>query len=353
MAQGGDQQPDETSKTEDPTPKRLEDARKKGQVPVSREVGTWLILLAGTLVVTLGGAALLTEIARIGRAFLEHAHALEPSAIAAGVRAVGLALALPLGLFMVVGAAGPLLQIGPMLSGETIIPKLSKISPAAGVGRLLSARSLVEFGKGIAKIAVVSVVGYLVVAPYLDAPEHLVGAPMPMLLAETGELVSRMLVAILMVLLVVAAADLAYTRFAHHKKMRMSKQEVRDELKQSEGDPMIRARLRALRAEKARARMMAAVPGADVVITNPTHYAVALRYDPAAMEAPLCVAKGADRVALRIREVAEGAGVEVVENAPLARTLYAVVEVDEAIPPEQYRAVAEIISYVFKRKGRL
>jgi flagellar biosynthesis protein FlhB len=349
---GGGQQPDESAKTEEPSPRRLEQAREKGQVAVSREVNTWLILLAGTMIVVAWGGAFLTQVAVACRAFLEHAHALEPAAIAAGVQAVGLALALPLGGLMLAAFVGPFAQVGPLFSTEPLVPKLSKISPLAGFGRLFSWRSGLEFAKGIAKIAIVGVVGWFAVGPFLAAPEHMVGLPMGDLLGETRFLTLRMLAAVLIALLILVVADLAYVRFSHYQKMRMSKQEVRDELKQTEGDPMIRARLRALRAQRARQRMMAAVPEADVVVANPTHYAVALKYDPGAMAAPVCVAKGRDLVALRIIEVARAAGVEVVRNAPLARALHAVVELDAPIPAEQYRAVAEVISYVFKRRGR-
>ena len=152
---------------------------------------------------------------------------------------------------------------------------------------------------------------------------------------------------------VVAVADLVYQRNEHNKKMRMTKQEVKDEYKQTEGDPMVKGRLRQLRAEKARQRMMQAVPQADVIITNPTHYSIALKYDTDTMDAPLCIAKGVDEVAMRIREVAKEHDIVLFENVPLARALYDSVDIDESIPPEHFKAVAEVISYVFKLKGKL
>jgi len=166
-------------------------------------------------------------------------------------------------------------------------------------------------------------------------------------------LIVRLMVGVLVIMLVVAVIDVMFQRFEHYKKMRMTKQELKDEYKQTEGDPHVKARLRQLRSERARQRMMQAVPEADVVITNPTHYSVALKYDPDEMEAPLCVAKGVDAVALRIREVAKEHDIELYENPPLARTLFDTVDIDETIPTEHYQAVAEVISYVFKRKGRL
>ncbi|HBH26162.1 MAG TPA: flagellar biosynthesis protein FlhB [Rhodospirillaceae bacterium] len=352
MAEGGGEQPDESQKTEDPTPRRLEQAREKGQVPVSREVSTWLLLFVGTLLIAFGAGPLLTHIALTLRGYLEHAHALPLTALAAGLSAIGVALLLPALVLMAVAFAGPFLQVGPLFSTEPITPKLSKVSLVSGLQRLFSGRALFEFFKGIVKISAVSAAAFLALQPFVPGLPHMVGMPAGDLLAEVFFLLMRMLAVVLVVLLVLAVADLLFVRFTHHQKMRMSRQEVRDELKQSEGDPLIRARLRALRAERAKKRMMANVPKSDVVITNPTHYAVALRYDPAEMEAPVCVAKGVDAVALRIRAVAAEAGVEVVESPALARTLYTVVEVDEVIPPEQYRAVAEVISYVFKRRGR-
>lgn len=170
---------------------------------------------------------------------------------------------------------------------------------------------------------------------------------------ELQTLFIRMMTGVLIVLLIIAIIDLVFQRTQHHKQMRMTRQEVKDEYRQSEGDPHVKARLRQLRAERARQRMMQAVPEADVVITNPTHYSIALKYDPEEMDAPLCVAKGVDEVALRIREVAKEHDVTLYENIPLARALFDTVEVEETIPMEHYKAVAEVISYVFKMRGNL
>jgi flagellar biosynthetic protein FlhB len=175
---------------------------------------------------------------------------------------------------------------------------------------------------------------------------------MIVLMHEISMLTVKLMIAVLIVLVVIAVADIVYQRFEHNKKMRMSRQEVKDEFKQTEGDPMVRAKLRQLRSEKARQRMMQAVPSADVVITNPTHFSIALKYDPETMDAPVCVAKGIDEVALRIREVATEHNIILFENRPLARTLYDVVEIDETIPADQFKAVAEVISFVFKQRGQ-
>lgn len=350
---------DDSSKTEDPTPKKLEEARKKGQVPLSREVNNWIMLFAGTIVVLAMGPGMMLDITVLLRTYFERAADLPP--VPGGLQFVVMGafkeilgiLALPL-LFLIVAAfAGPFLQIGPMLAPDIIKMDVSKISPMKGFSRLFSMRSIMEFVKGILKISIVSIVGFLIVKPYMGGIEHMVGLEIPTAMDEMESLTARMLIGILVVLFLIAIADLLYQRYEHYKKMRMTKQELKDEYKQSEGDPHIKGKLRQLRQEKARARMMQAVPSADVVITNPTHYSVALKYDPDKNDAPILVAKGVNEVALRIRETAREHDITILPNPPLARVLFETVEIDETVPPEHYKAVAEIISYVFRLKGKL
>ena len=353
-----DDQPDESQKTEEPTPKRIEESRKKGQVALSREVNNWVMLLAGTILIMAFSDRVMSQLTSFMRVYFEQAHD-----IPGGAGGIAFAMSeafknsfkiivLPLIILLLAAFLGPFVQVGPLLALESIKPSLSKISPISGFGRLFSMRSLMEFAKGILKIAMVAVVGVIILAPYFGSMEHMIGLPMPLLLDELKLLVVKVMIGVLVVLVVIAVVDLVYQRYEHYKKMRMTKQEIKDEFKQSEGDPHVKARLRQLRSERARQRMIQAVPEADVVITNPTHYSIALKYDPETMDAPLCVAKGLDEVALRIREVATEHDVLLYENKPLARSLYDVVEIDETIPPEQYKAVAEVISYVFKVKGR-
>jgi flagellar biosynthetic protein FlhB len=266
---------------------------------------------------------------------------------------VGVLMAVPLGMLFVAAIAGPLLQAGFTITFEPLIPTLSRISPLAGLARLFSVRSLVEFFKGLLKLAVIGGVMVVVVLPVAPGIGHFVGLEPVAMLEELKGLMLRMIGAALGVVTVIAAGDYLFQRFEFMQKMRMSKQEVKEEFKQTEGDPHIRGRLRQMRMERARRRMMQAVPKADVVVTNPTHYAVAMKYDPASMAAPVVVAKGADLIALAIRKVAEEHDVAIVESPPLARALFAAVEVDQEIPQEHYRAVAEIISYVFQLKGRV
>lgn len=353
------EQADDAQKTEDPTPKKLEESRKKGQVALSREMNHWVILLAGTLLVATAAGWILSDFRVFMKTYIEQAHAMPgapggiSSILSNAVWESLMILMIPLIGLMAAAAAGPLLQIGPLFATESIKPSIDKISPIKGFQRLFSLRSLVEFAKGVVKLSMVGLVGLLIVLPFFSGIEHLVGLPLPFVLDELWTLVIQVMIGVLIVMLVIAVLDIAYQRMEHTKKMRMTKQEVKDEYRQSEGDPHVRARLRQLRVERARQRMMQNVPEADVVITNPTHFAVALKYEPAVMDAPKCIAKGQDDVALRIREVAKEHDITVYENPPLARTLFDTVEIDESIPPEQYQAVAEVISFVFKQKGKI
>ncbi len=350
---------DDAQKTEDPTPKKIDESRKKGQVALSREVNSWIMLFAATLIISGLAPYVFSNMTELLRAYLERVHVF-PTGVGGFRVYMGEGMiesmkiwAWPILLLMLAAFFGPFLQIGPLFAPEAVKPDISKISPLKGFKRLFSMRSLMEFAKGIFKIGIVGVVSVVILYPYFDNFGHMIGLPMASLLHELQSLIIRLMMGVLVVLIVVAVADLVFQRAENAKKLRMTKQEVKDEYKQTEGDPHVKAKLRQLRAERARQRMMQAVPSADVVITNPTHYSIALKYDPQSMEAPLCVAKGIDDVALRIREIAKEHDIELFENKPLARTLFDTVEIDETIPPEQYKAVAEVISYVFKLKGKL
>ncbi len=352
-------QEDDSQKTEEPTPKKLEDSRKKGQVALSREVNNWVMLFTGTIVVLVIAPPMLIKMTAFMRSFIERAHLMP--AMDGGIGAVlGTSfwevismLVLPLLILLIAAFLGPFLQIGPLFAPEVIKPDFSKISLGKGFKRLFSLRSVMEFVKGILKIGIVGAISVILLYPFYDSVDHMIGLPMPIMMQEMQWLMVRLLSGILLVLLVVAVADLVYQRYEHYKKMRMSKQELKDEYKQTEGDPHVRAKLRQLRQEKARTRMIQAVPEADVIITNPTHYSLALKYDPEEMDAPVLIAKGVDDLAMRIREVAKETDIPLYENRPLAHVLYDTVEVDEVIPPEHYQAVAEVISYIFQLKEKL
>ncbi|MEQ8369257.1 MAG: flagellar biosynthesis protein FlhB [Alphaproteobacteria bacterium] len=349
---------DDSQKTEDPTQRRLEDARRKGQVAVSREVNSWLMLLAGAVVVGLMAPSIMSGLTGSLTGYLSHGYDLGLTIpdLRAGVLHTVLKVAVVLvpviSLLLIAAVLGGLLQNGFMLTAESVQPKLEKISPAKGFKRLFSSRALVEFTKGLVKIGLVTTVITILVMPILGRIELIAGmAPGP-LLGELHALVIKVLIGVIAIMAIVAVLDLLYQRQQHTKQMRMSRQDLKDEFRQTDGDPIVKARLRQIRSERARRRMMAAVPEADVVITNPTHFACALKYDIDSMDAPVLVAKGVDHVAKRIRELAQSHHIPVVENPPLARALHAGVDLDREVPPEHYRAVAEVIGYVMRLKGQ-
>jgi flagellar biosynthesis protein FlhB len=263
---------------------------------------------------------------------------------------VALGLAPILALFMVAAAAGTLIQTGLLFSTDRIKPKLEHISPLSGFKRIFGMRGALEFGKNVLKLSVVACVVAWVAMPELDRMKLMPSFEPAQLASETWAVTLRMVVAAIAILTLVAIGDYVHQKFAFLRSMRMSKHEVKEEYKQQEGDPHIKGKLKQIRAEKARRRMIAAVPDASVVITNPTHFAVALQYDLEKSAAPRLVAKGVDRVALRIREVAGENEVPIVENPPLARAIYRQVEVGEFIPGDLFEAVAEVLAYLIRLK---
>jgi flagellar biosynthetic protein FlhB len=349
---------DQAQKTEDPTPKKLEKSREKGQVAKSQEINHWFIILGLGIILTVMAPAMARGVSDTLTRFLEKAAQLPATGGLGPVLIETLVdmlwvLLLPMGILVIAALAANFIQIGWLISAEQLKPKLEKISPIKGAKRLFSTKSLVEFAKGIAKLCLVGFVAFLMIWPQHDLLPMLVEISLPAQLELMRVWGLKVTGGVLAVMTVVAALDLMFQRYKHHQEMKMSKQEIKDEYKQSEGDPQVKQRLRQLRMEKSRKRMMAAVPEADVVVTNPTHFAVALAYQHGDMAAPKVVAKGLDEVARRIREVAEANDVPLVENPPLARALHATVDLDQEIPPEHYKAVAEIIGYVMRLKGRM
>ncbi|MBO6543405.1 MAG: flagellar biosynthesis protein FlhB [Alphaproteobacteria bacterium] len=351
-------QADDSEKTEEPTSKKLDDAREKGDVPKSQEVNTWFLMVATTMVIGIGATGTARQFSDAFQIFLSAPHeiAVDNAGLYVLWQQIGVTvlkcIALPM-LFLIVGAAaGNLVQHAPVWSTENMKPKLSKISPLAGLKRLFSVKSLMNFAKGILKLTLVGVATLLVVWPMRDELLILMTIDLAALLPYVQVIALKIMAAVLAILTVLAAVDFYFERAQWNKKQRMTQQEVKDEHKQMEGDPTVKAKLRAIRIEKGRKRMMSQVPDASVIITNPTHYAVALKYEQG-MHAPICVAKGVDAVALKIREIGSGHDIPIVESPPLARALYATVEVDETIPPEHYKAVAEVIGYVMRLKGKM
>ncbi|MBK1793636.1 flagellar biosynthesis protein FlhB [Devosia sp. WQ 349] len=348
---------DKDSKTEDPSQKKLDDAHKKGDVAKSQEVTSWFMLIGITGVFASVSPWVASELNTSLSLVLMNVDQIDISAagfsdfIGRLVYSVLGVMLIPLIILFACGVLANLVQHKPVWSAQPITPKLSKISPLAGAKRLFSSEALVNFGKGLLKIIIVGAVVVAVCWPERDRLDTMMTADPLVMLLDFQELGVKILGAVLIVVTIIAGADYFYVRQKWWKRQMMSVQETREEYKQQEGDPHVKGRLRQLRQERSRKRMMAQVPNSTVVIANPTHFAVALKYD-AKMAAPICVAKGVDAVALRIRALAEDSDVPVVENPPLARALYATVDLDETIPIEHFKAVAEVIGFVMGLKNR-
>lgn len=346
--------PDESQKTEDPTEKKLKDSQKKGDVAKSTEISNWFVLMGGTFIIVFYSGPMALQLAAPLTQFLARPHELAaklsraPDLAAEIVWLMFSVLWFPLSVFLVVAVLGNVLQHMPVFTTEKMKPKLSKISPLKGLKRLFGMQSLVNFGKSLAKLIIVAAVSGIVIWPQRHELGPIISRDVNLFLPFLRELSIQLLSGVLLVLTVVAFLDFLYQKFDHHKRQKMTKQEVKDEYKQLEGDPTVKAKLRQVRMERGRKRMMQSVPEASVIITNPTHYAIALKYEHGETQVPVCLAKGVDRVALKIREVANEHDIPIVENPPLARALFASVEVDEEIAADHYQAVAEVISFVMK-----
>jgi flagellar biosynthetic protein FlhB len=352
---------DQSNKTEQATPKRKQEARKQGQVAVSRDVPTAAVLLGGIglLAAMLPvGLRKMTEITRHGLLLsfdrswhdgwtVERLHTVVTDT---GTTVLLLILPLLTGI-AVVGCAATLVQTGFIWRPNALRWEVARLSPVKGLSRLASFRSVMELIKGLLKIALVTGAGFFVIRHDLPRVPELIQFDVGTVLHEVGRLSLKMALALSGVIAALAGLDYLYQRYEWERSLRMTKEEVKEELKAAEGDPLIRSRVRAAQRDLAKKRMMAAVKTADVVVTNPTHIAVALKYDAAKMAAPYVVAKGAGFVAERIRELARHHGVAVVEHRFVARTLYKLVDVGKEIPTDLYRAVAEILAFVYRARG--
>jgi flagellar biosynthetic protein FlhB len=350
---------DKSQQTEQPTQKRLEQAREAGDGVKSAEVSAFVLLAGGTLAIAMFGRSVAVGVAELLTQFIQEPDqmAVDGGGLASLLRGVLLHLATILapfmGVMLVAALAGHVLQSRPGFNPEKLMPDFSKLSPMAGLSRIFGLDGVINLLKGVIKIVIVGVAIWTQLWPERGILEGILTESPQAVVGDMNHLLFKVLVAALLALLVIAGLDyfVQYTRFM--RRNRMSRQEIKEEFRQSEGDPVIKARVRQIRQERARKRMMAAVPEATVVITNPTHYAVALKYESGKTAAPICVAKGVDALALRIRAVAEEHAIPVIENPPLARALHASVEVDDAIPPEHYKAVAQVIGYVLRLNGTL
>jgi len=352
--------PDPESKTEEATPRKLADARLKGDVAKSPDVAAALSLTGAAAVVLMSGGWFATSMAEQLLPFIAAPHTMLGGLEAgAGVEIGAIALwaiAPFLGVVMLAtivgGVGGNVAQSGLIFTAEKLKPNWSLVNPIAGFKRIFGPDGLFQFIKTFLKLLAVGVICWLVLRPHVRELENMAAMPPAMILPLARDLAIALMVSTIIFLAFAAGADFLWQKYRFAERMKMTMEELKEDYKQSEGDPHIKAKLKQIRAQRSRQRMMQNVPKATVVVTNPTHYSVALRYE-AGDAAPVCVAKGVDALALRIREVAREHGVAIVENVPLARALYAAVDVDETIPREHFEAAAKVIGFVMqKRKKR-
>ena len=344
-------------KTEEPTSKRLADARKKGQIPRSRELNTAVVLITGSLTVWLLGSYFGQRLLTMMRkAFsIEREVIFSPNGVATQFEAAlwdMLTLLAPfLAIMLCAALLAPILLGGWAVSWESVAPKLNKLDPIQGLARMFSLRSLVELLKSLLKFSLIFLVSWLLYWVFIDEFLRLSGMPLDVALSRSLSLIGLCFFLLSVSLLVIAAIDVPYQLWDHQRKLKMSLQEIKDEMKETEGSPEIKARIRRVQMEMAQRRMMEQVPKADVVVTNPDHYAVALRYDPNQSGAPRVVAKGTDALAARIRRAALDAGIPLLAAPPLARALYYSTPLDREIPQGLYLAVAQVLVYVYQLKS--
>jgi flagellar biosynthesis protein FlhB len=349
---------DASDKTEDPTQKRLDEAHEKGDVAKSQEVNTWFVMAGATLVLSsfsgsIGGGILMPLRNLVANSWMIHADGASLLVLSQSLGyALMAALGVPFLMFALAAIAGNMIQHRLVWSAEGLKPKFSKVSPGAGFKRIFGKEAGVNFLKGLFKVLALGAVMAAVLWPERDRLEAMVRFDPAAIMGVTIGLTLKLMGAVVAMLAAVAIFDFFFQYRTWFERQKMSLQEMKEEYKQSEGDPHIKGKIRQLRQQRMKKRMMAAVPKASVIITNPTHYAVALSYERG-MPAPVCVAKGIDAIALKIREVAGKHDIPIVENVALARALHATVEIDQEIPVEHYHAVAEIIGYVMGLKRGL
>ena len=353
MAEGNDN----SEKTEDPTQKRLDEALKRGDVVKSQEVNTWFIIAGATLVMTAFSGSMSMGLSVSLRGLFANAHdiRLDGFSLLKLSQKIGFevlaAVAIPLLLLALAALGANLIQHRLVWSHDGLAPKLNRISPSAGFKRLFSKQALANFAKGILKLIIVGGILSALLWPERERLEALEWTDPAAVMPLARTLALKLLGAVVAILALVAAADYLFQYRQWYERQKMSLRELKEEFKQSEGDPAIKGKMKQVRQTRMRRRMITAVKKATVIVTNPTHYSVALHYERG-MEAPICVAKGVDGLAMKIREAATEAGVPLVENPPLARALHATVEIDQPVKPEHYKAVAEVIGYVMRlRRG--
>ncbi len=349
---------DGEERTEEATQTRRDDFRKRGQVAMTKELSSVLMLFGTALVLWFLGKFFLQQITdivteSIGPFLVTAARQgdYQPAVLFVLKKAV-LVLGPLFGMLIITSIGSTILQVGLLNNEEVFNWSLDKLNPVEGMKRLFSLKAIGEGLKSILKLIVVGAVVYSLVKDQIVKVPTLSSFSISQLMAFAGDLLLRLMAGVGVFLAVVAAADYFFQRWTLEKQMRMTKQEVKEEHKSREGDPMIKARIRRIQREMANKRMMADVPKADVIITNPTHIACAVKYDPKTMAAPLLIAKGADAIAEKIREIARENGIPIMENKPLARTMFKSMKIGQVIPRELFKAIAEVLSYVYKLKRR-
>ncbi|MDH4285243.1 MAG: flagellar biosynthesis protein FlhB [Gallionellaceae bacterium] len=341
-------------RTEEPSQRRLDQAREEGQVARSRELSTFAVLLAGGAGLWLMGGTLSAQLVKLLRDGLTlgtdlafHTDLLLPRLYTLSVETL-LSFAPVLLLLFLAAALSPMLLNGWMFSGKALLPKFSKLNPITGIGRIFSMHSVAEMVKAIGKAALVGGVGLWSIWYNRESILMLVTQPSVVTIPQLGALMWLIFTIIMGGMLLIVAIDVPFQLWEYNKKLKMTKEELRQESRETEGDPHVKSRIRTLQREMARRRMMEAIPTADVVVTNPTHYAVALRYKEGSMRAPVVVAKGSHLLAARIREIAIEHNIPIFEAPPLARALHKHIDLGEAIPDVLYQAVAEVLAYVYQ-----
>jgi flagellar biosynthetic protein FlhB len=345
-------------KTESATPKKRQEARKKGQVAKSMELPAAFILFFSFFSFYLFGSYMKDKVVKLfNHIFLNE---LTMDVTIGNVQVLfgnlviqGLLLLAPIMILVVVIAVlGNYMQIGFMITGEPLMMKFSKINPIEGFKRMFSLRVVIDFLKSLLKLSVIGYVVYTTIWGEKARILEMGHIPLESSISFIWSIILQLGIKIGVILIIIAIFDFIYQKYEFEKSIKMSKQDIKDEYKKSEGDPLIKGKIRQRQRQMAMQRMMQEVPKADVVITNPTHYAIAIKYDAGNMQAPTVLAKGADYIALKIKEIAKQNGVITMENKPLARAIYAQVEIGDTIPAELFQAVAEVLAYVYKIKGR-
>lgn len=348
---------DGAEKTESATPKRLDEARQKGQIPRSRDLSAAAVLMTGGVALSSLGGQVGGELYGMMRRglTLTREQSVDPTQLGPILSATawdGLMAVVPvLGLLLLAALLAPLVLGGWSFSTESLMPQFNRLNPLAGIKRMFSMRSVVELMKALAKFGIVAVVAVLVLWKNTPALLALGREPTTQAIVHAVQLSGTGLILISAGMLLIAGFDVPYQLWQHAKQLKMTREEVRREMKESEGSPEVKGRIRELQQQMARQRMMQDVPKADVIVTNPTHFAVALRYDEKRMRAPVVVAKGADLIAARIREIASEHSVPIFEAPPLARVLYKNVDIGGEVPATVYVAVAQVLSYIFQLRA--